>query len=442
MSLHAVHGLAVVTALPVVAEALHGRALYGAALASYLLASLAGLVAAGGSCDRSGPARPFGAGLALFGAGIAGSGAAPSMPVFVACRALEGLGGGMLSAVLYACVQRAYPDGQRARVLAWLSAAWVLPGILAPPAAGAVAERFGWRLVFFGLLPGVVACAALALPPLLALGRGRADRAVAPPEPGLLGAAARLVTGAGLVLAGASLDLGPGVALAAWLVGIGLAGPALVRLLPEGTLRAAPGLPASIAAKTLLLFAFFAADSFLPLAIVDVCARSAAFAGLVLTVGSLSWTAGAFLQARFSGKPAALQVGLAAALILTGLLLVLGMLAPGARVELAFGGWTLAGLGMGIGYNAANATAMSAAAPGREGATSTALGIADALGAGIASALGGVVLAAGERAGADAADSLARVFSLAALSTFAVLLAGARMDPARPWSLAIRSRRA
>src|SRR5262245_2954499 len=98
MSLHAVHGLAVVTVLPLVADGLSGRALYGAALAAYLVASLVGLAIAGRASDRHGLARPFAAGLGLFALGIAGSAAALSMPAFVAARALEGLGGGMLSA--------------------------------------------------------------------------------------------------------------------------------------------------------------------------------------------------------------------------------------------------------------------------------------------------------------------------------------------------------
>jgi len=427
MTLHAVHGLAVVTALPVVAEALDGHALYGAALAAYLLASLVGLAAAGRDSDRHGLARPFATGLAWFALGIALSASATSMPWFVAARALEGFGGGMLSAVLYATVNRAYPEAVRPRVLAWLSAAWVVPGVLAPPLAGVVAETFGWRPVFWGLLPGVAACAALALPALLSLPRVSDESS---PGAGVLRDAWRLAVGAGLLLAATngSLPVAPLATPLAGVAGIALALPALLRLLPAGTVRARRGLPAAILTKTLFAFAFFAPDSFLPLALVEVHGRSVTFAGLVLTVGSLSWTAGAFLQARIAAEvgPGAQAAG-GAGLLCVGLLLSIAALVPGASLALVFVGWTLAGLGMGVGYNVANATAMAATPSGSEGTTSTALGMADSIGVSAATGLGGAVLAAGLRQGAATGDSLGALWLVALVSLLAVVLAGLRM---------------
>ena len=436
MTLDAVHGLAVVTALPVVADALDGHALYGAALSVFLLASLVGLAAAGRDSDRHGLARPFRSGLLLFGVGIAGSAAAPSMSFFVAARAVEGLGGGMLTAVLYATVNRAYPEAERPRMLAWLSAAWVVPGILAPPLAGAVAETWGWRPVFWGLLPGVAVCAVLALPALFSLSASprRTDASgagdgVGSPGVGVLRDALRLATGAGLLLASTNTGAPGGFIALAGVAAVALALPALKRLLPEGTLLARRGLPAAIATKTLFAFAFFAADSFLPLAVTQVHQRSVAFAGLVLTVGALSWTAGAFLQARYASRiGSGVQTAVGAGLLFTGLVLTMGALTPAAPLAVVFVGWTVAGLGMGIGYNTANAAAMSATRAGREGATSTALGMADAIGVSAATGIGGAVLAAGLRAGVDTGDSLSGLWLLALASVFAIVLAGARLD--------------
>ena len=42
------------------------------------------------------------------------------------------------------------------------------------------------------------------------------------------------------------------------------------RLLPEGTLRAAPGMPATVATMGLLNLACFGVDAFVPLALVEV----------------------------------------------------------------------------------------------------------------------------------------------------------------------------
>ena len=362
----------------------------------------------------------------MFALGIAGSAAAPSMLAFVAARALEGFGGGMVSAVLYATVNRAYPEAQRARVLAWLSSAWVIPGLAAPPLAGVIAETIGWRAVFVGLLPGVAVCAALVLPPLVAAAR-EAPRAVA--APGVLRHALKLAAGAAILLLVAHRGEADALSLAAFAAGGALALPALRALLPAGTLRAARGLPAAVATKTLFVFAFFAPDSFLPLALVDVHGTSTAFAGLLLTTGSLSWTAGALLQARASQRISAGALAwVGAALLLLGLALSAGALTPAAPIALAFAGWTLAGLGMGVGDNTANATAMAVTRAGHEGATSTALGMSDAIGVSLATGLGGAVIAAGQRSGAGTGESLALLWLLAATGACAILFAGARMQ--------------
>jgi hypothetical protein len=80
--------------------------------------------------------------------------------------------------------------------------------------------------------------------------------------------------------------------------GLALAIPAMRRLLPAGTLRAAPGMPAAIATMGLLNLAFFGVDAFVPLALVDVRGTAVAYAGLALSAATVTWTAGAWIQAR------------------------------------------------------------------------------------------------------------------------------------------------
>ena len=82
------------------------------------------------------------------------------------------------------------------------------------------------------------------------------------------------------------------------MAGLALVIPRMRRLLPAGTLRAAPGMPATIATMGLLNLAFFGVDAFVPLALVDVRGTSVAFAGLALTAATVTWTAGAWVQAR------------------------------------------------------------------------------------------------------------------------------------------------
>src|SRR5207249_7259337 len=140
--------------------------------------------------------------------------------------------------------------------------AWVLPGLVGPALAGAVAEHLSWRLVFVGLLPVLGLAGALTLPALRRMAPEPGAGAEAEGGRALLAPALGLALGAGLALAGLGGRPGwPGAALVAG--GGAVAVPALRRLLPEGTFTLRRGLPAAIAARVLLTFAFFGIDAFI-----------------------------------------------------------------------------------------------------------------------------------------------------------------------------------
>jgi len=114
-----------------------------------LTTSLLGVVLAGVWSDRSGPMPGMYAGTLLFAAGAAVCGLATSFPVFLAGRAVTGLGAGLVIVVLYVVIGRVYPTGTRPRVFSYVSAAWVLPSLVGAPVAGWLAGTFSWRLVFW-----------------------------------------------------------------------------------------------------------------------------------------------------------------------------------------------------------------------------------------------------------------------------------------------------
>src|SRR5579859_3632550 len=200
----AAEALAVVTVMPVVARDLHGLNLYGFVFSAFLLGTMIGIVAAGRSADKRGPAIPYVAGIIVFAAGLTIAGLAPSMPVLIAGRALQGLGAGAVPAVAYVAIGRSLPERLRARMMAVLSTAWVAPGLAGPAISAEVARLFGWRWVFLGLLPFIALTGPLAIPALIRLGR--------PAEPATGGH--RISDGigvafsAGMVLAGLTLALG------------------------------------------------------------------------------------------------------------------------------------------------------------------------------------------------------------------------------------------
>ena len=144
--------LAVTTVMPVVSADLDGAALYAVAFAGTLATSVIGMVAVGAWCDRGGVARAaHGRGGAVRGRARAWPGSRRSMEVLVAGRLIQGLGTGGQTVALYVVVARVYPPAIHGRVFAAFSAAWVVPSLIGPFLAGAVAEYLHWRWVFLGV---------------------------------------------------------------------------------------------------------------------------------------------------------------------------------------------------------------------------------------------------------------------------------------------------
>ena len=183
--------LAISTVMPIVAHELGGLGgleLYGWVFSAFFLGSLIGIVVVGGAIDRGGLAIPFATGLGLFAIGLLIGGLAPSMPVLVGARFIQGLGAGAIQPIAYVAIGRTLPESLRPRMFATLSTAWILPGVVGPALAGAVGESIGWRFVFLGLLPLIALAGALTLGALHADRRAgrhrRASRGGGQPRPG------------------------------------------------------------------------------------------------------------------------------------------------------------------------------------------------------------------------------------------------------------------
>jgi MFS family permease len=387
--LAAFEALAVATVMPTVSRELDGRALFAAAFSSALAASLVGMVVAGLWADRRGAVRPLLVAVAVFGLGLLVAGLAPTMPVLVAGRVLQGLGGGGLTVALYVLVAQVYDDVDRARILGALAAAWVLPGIVGPALAGLVSETLGWRWVFLGVLG--LAGVALAL-----MARTLAGVAAPAPTAAVPGSVRRvllaaLVAAALLALnAAAGLHRGLAWPLAALAVVLALA--ALRPLLPAGTLRAGRGLASVVALRGLIGATFFATEAYLPYLLQEQYGAAVATSGLVLTGATLGWAGASQVQARLGDALAdadALRrgaLGLVAGI--GGILVVAATHAPGPLVVL---GWVVAAGGMGLMYPRITRAVLARSAEHERGTASAAVTLADAVGAATAIALAGLV---------------------------------------------------
>jgi MFS family permease len=375
--------------MPLVTDDLGGIALYGWVFSAFLLADLVGIVVAGELADRFGPAVPFGIGLALFALGLLIGGLAPSMPVLVGARAIQGFGAGAIPAVAYVVIGRTYPDALRPRMFAVLSTAWVVPGIAGPALAAFIADHVGWRSVFLGLLPLVIVAGSLALRELRSV-PGNPDRV----RRRVLVDAMRVASGAGLALAGLQArDIVLSPALLA--IGLVLGVPGLRNLLPPGTFRARSALPAAVLSRGILTFAFFTPDIFVPLTVTTIRGESVVLSGLALTAGTLAWTTGAWIQERTVFRVGAARLVRDGFLVLTlgiaGMVLVLTGAAP---AWLCIPAWGIAGLGIGMAYSSISLTVLRHAPAGSEGATASSMQLTDILGNALGTGIGAVAVAA------------------------------------------------
>jgi MFS family permease len=431
ITLVAFESLAIATVMPVVADDLGGLSLYGWVFSGFFLGSLLGIVLAGSAADRRGTRLPFAVGLALFAAGLVVGGAAQSMPMLVAGRIAQGMGAGVIPAVAYTSVGRAYPPDLRPRVFAVFSTAWVVPGLVGPAAASAIERWSSWRVVFIALLPLAAIAAAMALPVLTDRPPVDGDGATGGDE--RRRDALVLVVGVALVLAG----LGAGAPVLAGLLivaGAPLALWAFVRLVPAGTLTLRPGLPAAVGTRGILTFAFFGTDAFVSLAVTDARDQPTWVAGLALTAGTLAWTAGAWIQQRVVLRRgprwmvrrgfAVLAVGIAATVVALVWLPVPFLVAA----------WGFASLGMGLSYAVLSVTVLGTAVPGQEGRASASLQLTDVLGVSLGTGLAGVVVAVGDGRGWATGTSLTIAFAMTLAVAAGGGVAAGRLPRALPAS--------
>ncbi len=397
----AFEALAVSTAMPVIARDLGGLREYGLAFSLFLTTSLFGMVAAGGWGDSRGARGPVTAGLVLFGAGTAVCALAPTFGVLLLGRLVAGAGGGLLVVSLYLVIGAVWPDHVRPRVFAWMSSAWVLPGLVGPVAAGAVAQHSSWRLVFALVLPVAVAAALLLRGPLMALPsppRVSTKRAPRAPDGIVVAPRARLVAGGALALGALAAQWGTTalrpLPLLIAAVGVALVVGAGSRLLPAGVWRAARGLPAVVGVRGLYTACFTGAEAYLPLMLVSVAGFTPVMAGWALTGAAVSWALGSYLQGR-PHLPLARHRLMAVAGVLVAVMI--GSLTLPALGVLPFWSalvvWTFAGLGMGLGMTSTSVLVLSLAPDGAQGRSSSALQLSDALGSVIGISIGGALLA-------------------------------------------------
>jgi EmrB/QacA subfamily drug resistance transporter len=157
--------LVVTTALPVIRHDLHaGLSGLEWTVNAYTLTFAVLLITGAALGDRFGRRRLFVIGLGIFTLASAAAALAPSIDVLIAARAVQGLGGAIVTPLTLTILSAAVPAERRGLVLGAWGGISGLAIAIGPLVGGAVVEGISWQWIFWLNVP-----IGLALIPLAAL---------------------------------------------------------------------------------------------------------------------------------------------------------------------------------------------------------------------------------------------------------------------------------
>lgn len=327
--LHAINVYIATTILPSVVEDIGGIDYYAWNTTLFVAASILGSALSARLLGRLGPRGAYLVASLVFAGGALACAFAPSMPVMLVGRLVQGLGGGFLFALSYAMIRLVFDEHLWPRAMALVSGMWGVATLVGPAVGGVFAELGMWRAAFWSLIPvaGVFAVLAAAVLP----GRGT-DRVAPTPLPitqlGWLTAAVLSVS-AGSVSATLHLNL-LGLAAAALFTGLLIIteSRASHRLLPAGAFRLTTALGALYATMALLAVAVTSGEIFVPLFLQVLHHQSPLVAGYLAALMAAGWTLGSIASAGITGANVRRAILAGPVLGVVGML-ALALLMPG-----------------------------------------------------------------------------------------------------------------
>jgi MFS family permease len=409
--------VAVDAILPSAAKDLNDIGAFGWVVTGYVLAKIVGLVLGGQYSDSHGPRVVLIVGLALFAAGQFTCGLAPTMPVLIAGRAVQGVSGGLLVTAMYVVVGQVFPGELVPRVLAALGFALGVPVLVGPLLAGAVAQYAGWRWAFLGFAPCSFVGLALLVPALRGV---QSAGAIPARRNGVRFAIAVALAVAVLEHLGQHPPRWP-LLLAVAVPAFGLLGSGLRALMPAGTFRLRPGVAASVGLRGIFGGAFLGADALIPLTLTLQHHYAATAAALPLAASGAGWALGSWIQGRppkredGAHRIRLVRVGITLAAV--GTLVAAAVASPSVPGWWIYAGWCIAGLGAGMTYSTFNLLVLRHTTDADRGFDSAAMQLSSTTAAAITTGLGGVLVAqaAAGAVGYDTALSTASLIMAALL---------------------------
>ncbi|MNR83744.1 putative multidrug-efflux transporter [compost metagenome] len=438
VALHAINVHIVTTVLPSVVREIGGLDWYAWNTTLFMVASIIGASFSVRLLAALGPRSSYLSALLIFAAGSCICAMASSMPMMLAGRSVQGLGGGFLAALSYGLIRVVFAPPLWPRAIALVSGMWGISTLCGPAVGGLFAEAGHWRWAFWTLLPIALAQASLVAVQLRPENLASVPRNKSTPAVPL--AQIALLTASVLAIAAGSLS--PVLLWQAFGVFIGLLlgaatifceRRASVHMLPtRGTVLSTP-LGAVYASIALLLIGIMT-EIFVPYFLQTLHGHAPLTAGYLTAAMAAGWSVGSML---FSGHGhiGAARLLRAGPALCTLSLLALGVLIPfdlglHAHLRTTLCAVALAGVGagVGIGWPHLVTRVLTVAAAGEESTASAAITTVQLYGMAVGAAIAGLVVNAagiGSPGGIAGAQSAAvwLFFSFALAPAMAMLLA-------------------
>lgn len=434
VALHAINIYVVTTILPTIIQEIGGLEYYAWNTTLFVVASIVGSAVSAKVIDALGPRMAYLSALAIFSLGAACCALAPSMPVLLLGRAVQGLGGGVLFALSYALIRVVFEAHLWPRAMALVSGMWGVATLCGPAVGGVFAQSGQWRLAFWVLLPIALLLGAIVASQV----QGRSSEAgTSGPLPWL---AITLLVLSVLAVSAASLAGSLAWNIAGIAVGLGLVfviakmdGKGGIKLLPSRAWSLSAPLGVVYAMMVLLVIGL-TTEIFVPYFLQVIHQMTPLAAGYMTAMMAGGWTLGSLYSAGRGEARAAYNFIRFGPLIVLGALLSLAFTLPSPAwgsilAGKAMYGVALAAVGFGIGLSWPHllTRVFSVAAPGEETLASSSITTVQLYATALAAAIAGVVAnLAGltEPGGVDGAKSAALVLfaSFAAAPALAAIV--------------------
>ncbi len=147
--LHAANSMLTATTMPSAVEEVGGLNLISWTFALYLMGSITAGASVSLLVSKHGLRSTMIRAALIYGIGCVVCALAPSMPVILVGRTLQGLGGGGLVALVYISQDRFFPNRFVPKIVACISTVWMISAFCGPMIGGAFATWGLWRYAYW-----------------------------------------------------------------------------------------------------------------------------------------------------------------------------------------------------------------------------------------------------------------------------------------------------